>query len=50
VVNTITGFNEPRQAIVFNHAGSLAYVVNKDLSVSKVDLVAGRITATLRQE
>jgi YVTN family beta-propeller protein len=50
VVNTITGFNEPRQAIVFNHAGNIAYVLNKDLSVSKVDLAAGRITETLRPE
>jgi hypothetical protein len=50
VVNTIGGFNEPRQAIVFTQAGSVAYVLDRDLSVSKVDLAAGRITEALRPE
>jgi YVTN family beta-propeller protein len=37
-VGKITGFNEPRQAIVFDKDGALAYVLNKDLSIAVVDL------------
>ena len=37
-VGKITGFNEPRQAIVFRPDGTLAYVLNKDLSIAVVDL------------
>lgn len=46
VVRTIGGFKEPRQAIVFSRDGLSAYVLNLDLSVSKVDLAEGRIAAT----
>ena len=45
-VGTITGFKEPRQAIVFTHDSKYAFVLNQDLSVSKVDLVAKRIIST----
>lgn len=49
-VGKITGFNEPRQAIVFNAGGDLAYVLNKDLSIAVVDLrtatIVRRIGAT----
>lgn len=38
VTATINGFKEPRQAIVFTHDGQYAYVLNVDLSVSKLDL------------
>ncbi|AZP10728.1 hypothetical protein EJN92_00980 [Undibacterium parvum] len=37
VVATIAGFKQPRQAIVFTRDGKLAYVLNEDLSISKVD-------------
>jgi YVTN family beta-propeller protein len=47
VVATITGFKEPRQAIVFTRDGKLAYVLNEDLSVAKVDLASHRIVGTL---
>ncbi|WP_082341342.1 cytochrome D1 domain-containing protein [Sporosarcina globispora] len=38
IIKTINGFNEPRQAIVFNQAGEQAYVLNRDLSISVVDV------------
>jgi YVTN family beta-propeller protein len=47
VVATITGFKEPRQAIVFTRDGRLAYVLNEDLSLSKVDMASNRIVGTL---
>ncbi|WP_213956250.1 beta-propeller fold lactonase family protein [Variovorax sp. dw_954] len=47
VVSTITGFKEPRQAIVFARDGMLAYVLNEDLSVSRVDRASNRIVGTL---
>jgi YVTN family beta-propeller protein len=43
-IGTITGFNEPRQAIVFGQRGFIAYVLNKDLSIAVVDLNAQKIT------
>ncbi len=48
VVATISGFNEPRQAIVFTRDGHYAYVLNADLSVSKVDLSANRIVGEIK--
>lgn len=47
VVATITGFKQPRQAIVFTQDGKLAYVLNEDLSVSKVDRASQQIVSTL---
>jgi YVTN family beta-propeller protein len=47
VVATIFGFKEPRQAIVFTRDGKLAYVLNEDLSVAKVDLAIHRVVGTL---
>ena len=47
VVATITGFKEPRQAIVFTRDGTLAYVLNEDLSVAKVDRASNRVVGTL---
>jgi YVTN family beta-propeller protein len=49
-IGTITGFNEPRQAIVFGQKGSIAYVLNKDLSISVVDLEARKITHTIGEQ
>jgi YVTN family beta-propeller protein len=37
VVATIAGFKQARLAIVFTRDGKLAYVLNEDLSISKVD-------------
>ncbi|NHQ87690.1 YncE family protein [Iodobacter sp. HSC-16F04] len=37
VAATITGFKQPRQAIAFTRDGKLAYVLNEDLSIAKVD-------------
>lgn len=48
VVRTITGFEEPRQAIVFSRDGARAYVLNKDLSIATVNLAAGAIIQTIR--
>ncbi|GED15079.1 beta-propeller fold lactonase family protein [Aneurinibacillus migulanus] len=48
VIETIKGFTEPRQAIIFSHDGSRAYVLNRDLSLSRVDVKAGMITDTFR--
>lgn len=47
VVATIPGFKEPRQAIAFTRDGTLAYVLNEDLSVAKVDRASNRIVGTL---
>jgi len=38
VIKTIKGFLEPRQAIIFNRAGDIAYVLNRDLSISRVNV------------
>jgi YVTN family beta-propeller protein len=46
-IGKITGFNEPRQAIVFGHQGAIAYVLNKDLSVSVVDIQSRKITHSI---
>ena len=47
MVATITGFKEPRQAIVFTRDGKTAYVLNEDLGIAKVDLASNRVEATL---
>lgn len=47
-IRTITGFDEPRQAIVLSHDGARAYVLNKDLSIAAVDLVTGVVARTIR--
>ena len=47
VVATITGFKEPRQAIVFTRDGKTAYVLNEDLGIAKVDMASNRVEATL---
>ena len=44
---TIPGFKQPRQAIVFTRDGKTAYVLNEDLSVSKVDRSTQQIVATI---
>ena len=33
VVTTITGFKQPRQALVFTKDGKVAYMLNEDLSL-----------------
>lgn len=38
VMETLEGFKEPRQAIVFNHDQNRAYVLNRDLSVVSVNV------------
>ncbi|UVI28496.1 beta-propeller fold lactonase family protein [Paenibacillus spongiae] len=47
VIDTIGGFLEPRQAIVFNHDGTDAYVLNRDLSISVVDVKSRTIATTI---
>ena len=47
VVATITGFKQPRQAIVFTRDGKTAYVLNEDLSISRVDRAAQKIVGTV---
>ena len=47
VVATLYGFNEPRQAIVFTRDNHYVYVLNKDLSLSKIDRQTQRIVATI---
>lgn len=44
VTATITGLEGPRQAIVFSKDGSLAYVLNEDLSIAIVDLHTNQVT------
>ncbi len=44
---TITGFHEPRQAIVFTRDGRWAYVLNQDLSLAVVDTAARQVVRTL---
>ena len=47
VVATIAGFKQPRQAIVFTRDAKTAYVLNEDLSISKVERAGQRIVATV---
>ncbi|MEH7122494.1 beta-propeller fold lactonase family protein [Bacillus sp. JJ1773] len=50
ITGTIKGFIEPRQAIVFNQDGARAYVLNRDLSISLVDVISGTIANTFSAE
>lgn len=50
VIKTISGFIEPRQAIVFSQDGERAYVLNCDLSISRVNVENFSITDTIRDE
>ena len=47
VVATVSGFRQPRQAIVFTRDAKSAYLLNEDLSVSKVDLASNQTTGTM---
>ena len=44
---TLAGFKQPRQAIVFTRDAKTAYVLNEDLSISKVERAGQRIVATV---
>lgn len=44
---TVSGLKEPRQAIVFTHDSKNAYVLNVDLSLSKVDLATNTVVETI---
>lgn len=48
VIATVTGFNEPRQAIVFTADNRYAWVLNKDLSLSRIDRETQRIVSTVK--
>ncbi|MEC5180568.1 YncE family protein [Arthrobacter sp. CG_A4] len=48
VVKTLGGFKEPRQAIVFNHGQKRAYVLNRDLSVARVNVEDLSLADTVR--
>ncbi|MDI3195952.1 beta-propeller fold lactonase family protein, partial [Pseudarthrobacter sp. AL07] len=49
VVKTLEGFKEPRQAIVFSQGQDRAYVLNRDLSVARVNVEDLSLTDTLRE-
>lgn len=49
IVKTLTGFEEPRQAIVFNASSKRAYVLNRDLSIALVDVKSLEVTDTIRK-
>lgn len=48
VVKTLKGFDEPRQAIIFNHDQTRAYVLNRDLSVARVNVADLSVVDTVR--
>ncbi|MGW6380760.1 beta-propeller fold lactonase family protein [Peribacillus butanolivorans] len=50
VVKTIDGFNEPRQAIVFSRDGDRAYVLNRDLSIARVNAKTFSTTDIIQDE
>jgi YVTN family beta-propeller protein len=50
VTATITGFRQPRQAIVFSRDGKTAFVLNEDLSISRVDVAGNRIVEVIRAQ
>ncbi|WHY77038.1 beta-propeller fold lactonase family protein [Neobacillus sp. WH10] len=50
ITGTIKGFLEPRQAIAFSQDGARAYVLNRDLSISKVDVNSGTIIDTISEK
>lgn len=43
----ITGFLEPRQAIIYSKDGKFAYILNRDLSISKVSIEEKKIISTI---
>lgn len=43
VINTVEGLNEPRQAIVYGSNDGEAYILNKDLSISKINYLTAEI-------
>ena len=47
VVATVTGLQEPRQAIVFSRDGARAYVLNRDLGIAVVDRAGNRVARIL---
>ncbi len=49
VVKTLEGFKEPRQAIVFSPDQNRAYVLNRDLSVARVNVEGLSLTDTIRE-
>ena len=48
VVATVTGLNEPRQAIAFSADNAHAYVLNRDLSVAVVDRTKNAVVSTMK--
>ncbi len=48
VVATVTGLNEPRQAIAFSTDNARAYVLNRDLSVAVVDRAKNAVVSTMK--
>lgn len=48
VINTIEGLNEPRQAIVYSNNDGEAYVLNKDLSIAKVNYQTAEIIEEIK--
>jgi DNA-binding beta-propeller fold protein YncE len=48
VVATVTGLNEPRQAIVFSADNTTVYALNRDLSVAVIDRASNAVTTTMR--
>lgn len=50
ITETIKGFLEPRQAIVFSQDGARAYVLNRDLSISFIDVKSGTIVDKIRAD
>ncbi|MFL4473998.1 YncE family protein [Paeniglutamicibacter sp. MACA_103] len=48
VVKTLDGFKEPRQAIVFSRDQERAYVLNRDLSIARVNVEELSLSDTVR--
>ncbi|MFM5622443.1 YncE family protein [Aeromonas veronii] len=49
VITTLMGFHEPRQAIVFTSDNRYAWVLNKDLSISRIDRETQRIVSIVKR-
>lgn len=50
ITKTITGLDEPRQAIVYDpNNKEQAFVLNKDLSISIINFVSGTIVGTIKK-
>ncbi len=47
-IQTIKGFKEPRQAIVFSKDGKFFYVLNNDLSLDKVSMANYKIVESMK--